>query len=252
MTPRLPSHCLWDRPPKPLILPAGELHVWRAPLDVPAALARSLAQTLTKDERQRASRFHFEQDRIHFVVARGVLRAILGRYLNLNPEQVSLGYTVFGKPILAKPFHPNKLAFNLAHSGELALYAFSRDRQIGIDLERIRPDFATLEIAQHFFAPAEVEALQALTPALQIEAFFSCWTRKEAYLKAKGSGLSTSLNSFEVTLTPGQPAALLKIRDDPYESQRWTLQALNPAPGYAAALAVEGRDWRLKCWRFEH
>jgi 4'-phosphopantetheinyl transferase len=247
----LSEFCIWDSPPETLVLPAAELHVWRAPLNVSAAQARHLAQILTIDERQRAGRFHFQQDRTHFVVARGVLRAILGGYLNLNPKQVPIGYTTLGKPTLTEPFSPRDLQFNLAHSDGLALYAFCRDHPVGVDLERIRPDFATAEIAQRFFAPGEVAVLQALPPALQIEAFFACWTRKEAYLKAKGSGLSVPLNSFEVSLSPAEPAALLESRDDPQEPPRWTLHALNPSPGYAAALAVEGSGWQLKCWHFE-
>jgi 4'-phosphopantetheinyl transferase len=220
-------------------------------LNVPATRAQQLAQTLTTDEQQRASRFRFETDRRHFIVARGVLRSVLGRYLNLNPEQVPLGYTAFGKPILAEPLQPYNLQFNLAHSGGLALYAFCPDHPVGIDLERIRPDFATLDIAQRFFAPGEIAALQALPPAMQTQAFFACWTRKEAYLKAKGSGLSVPLDSFEVSLAPGEPATLLKNRDDPQKPQRWSLRALNPGPGYAAALAVEGRGWQLRCWHFK-
>jgi 4'-phosphopantetheinyl transferase len=251
MTPGLSGNCLWDSPPETLALPSGELHVWRATLNVPATQARHLAQTLTTDEAQRASRFHFQKDRTHFVVARGVLRTILGEYLNLNPEQVPLGYTALGKPTLAEPFSSGELQFNLAHANGLALYAFCRDHPVGIDLERIRPDFATAEIAKRFFAPAEVAAMQALPPELQVEAFFAGWTRKEAYLKATGRGLSMPLDSFEVSVAPDQPAALLRSRDDPQETQRWRLQALNPAPGYAAALAVEGRDWQLKCWLFE-
>ncbi len=134
-----------------MALSPGEVHVWRAPLNVNAAQAQRLAQALTTDEQQRANRFHFQKDRQHFVVARGMLRVILGGYLKLYPEQVPIGYSSFGKPTLAEPRHPYDLKFNLAHSDDLALYAFSRSHRIGVDLEYIRPDFATAEIAQRFF-----------------------------------------------------------------------------------------------------
>jgi len=245
------KHCDWNIPPKTLNLPHAEIHVWRASLNADSAWQQRLAQTLSEEEHYRANRFHFEKDRAHFIVGRGILRVILGGYLKLNSEQVPIGYTPFGKPILAEPLHANDLQFNLSHSDGLALYAFGHSHPLGIDLERTRPDFATAEIAQRFFAPGEVATLQALSPELQPRAFFDCWTRKEAYLKAKGSGLSVPLDSFEVSLTPGEPAVLLKSQIDSQEPQRWSLLSLNPGPGYAAALAVEGRVWQLKCWRFE-
>jgi 4'-phosphopantetheinyl transferase len=142
------------------------------------------------------------------------------------------------------------LSFNLTHSHQLALYAVTRRREIGVDLEYVRADFADEQIAERFFSPREVAALRTVPENLLKEAFFHCWTRKEAYVKAKGEGLSIPLDQFDVSLAPGEPALLLSTRDDPQEADRWSLQALFPGSGYVAALAVEGRTWRLKCWQW--
>lgn len=142
------------------------------------------------------------------------------------------------------------LHFNVSHSNGLALYAVARGREIGIDLEFVREDIAGLEIAERFFSSREVSALRALAPSEYTVAFFDCWTRKEAYIKARGEGLSHPLHGFTVSLAPGTPAAILNIDADPHEAARWTLVALSPGDGYRAALAVEGRVAHLRCWRW--
>lgn len=229
---------------------AGEVHVWRAALDPPAACVRGLADTLAADERARADRFVSDRDRSRYIVARGVLRAVLGRCLGLPPGALAFRYSAFGKPALTGDAAATDLRFNVSHAGGLALYAVARGREIGVDLERIRPDFATDEIARRFFSPGEVAALRALGPEHRSRAFFDCWTRKEAYIKARGEGLSRPLDRFEVSLAPGAPAALLATGEDPDEAARWSLRALCPGPGYAAALAVEGQSWHLQCWQW--
>jgi 4'-phosphopantetheinyl transferase len=223
----------------------GEVHVWRTPLEQPADRLEDLRRTLAPDERQRAERFHFDKDRRHFVAGRGLLRTLLGRYLGRDPGSLQFAYNPQGKPMLAG--EGGGLRFNLAHSHGLALFAVSRGRELGVDLERIRPEFAGEPVAQRFFSPREVAALRALSGERRHEAFFVCWTRKEAYLKATGKGLSLPLDCFDVSLLPGEPAALLATRHDPTEVGRWSLRALAPAQGYAGALAVEGRGWRLRC-----
>ncbi len=234
--------------PEPAALPAladGEVHVWRAPLDQPEDRLEALRRTLAPDERQRAERFHFDRDRRHFVAARGLLRTLLGRYLGRGPETLQFAYNPQGKPMLVGD--NGTLRFNLAHSHGLALFAVSRGRELGVDLERIRPEFAGEPVAQRFFSPREVAALRALSDERRHEAFFVCWTRKEAYLKATGKGLTLPLDCFDVSLLPGEPAALLATRHDPAEVGRWSLRALAPARGYAGALVVEGTGWRLRC-----
>lgn len=240
----------WQAPPVTLTLADDEVHVWRASLNLPPAQIQHLRSVLAADEQARAERFHFQKDRDHFIVARGVLRLILGRYLTRDPEHLVFRYNSYGKPALVPAESEEPLCFNVSHSHELALYAVSRGREVGIDLEHIRSGVDIDHIAARFFAPGEVSTLRTLPATVRNEAFFRCWTRKEAYIKARGEGLSLPLDQFEVTLTPGQPAALMSTPGDPREASRWSLQDLTPALGYVAALAVEGYGWQLACWRY--
>jgi len=226
------------------------MHVWRAHLDQEPPLVRALRDTLTPDERQRASRFKFEKDRVHFIVARGALRDILSRYLGTPPDGISFSHGEFGKPALAGAAADSQLRFNASHSHGVALYAVNRGRDVGLDLELMREDFAGLEIAERFFSPREVQALRALPRDLQTAAFFNCWTRKEAYIKARGEGLSHPLHGFTVSLAPGEPAEFLLIDDDSAEASRWSLIELSPAAGFAAALAVNGPKPPLTFWQW--
>lgn len=241
---------LWCSPPNSLSLTKQEVHVWRGKLDQSASQVNAYLGTLTPDEQARAARFHFQRDREHFVVARGVLRAIVGRYLDIEPGRIRFSYGEYGKPDLAKKLGGDLIRFNMSHSNGLALFAVTLDRELGVDLEWIRPGVADDQIAERFFSPQEVRVLRALPRDLQDEAFFNCWTRKEAYIKAKGEGLSMPLNLFNVSLAPGEPAALLSTAADPQEASRWSLRELFPAAGFAAAIAVEGDDWQLKCWQW--
>ena len=157
-------------------------------------------------------------------------------------------YGPHGKPELASDGGETGLRFNVSHSHGLALYAITRHREIGVDVERIRPEVASETIAEHFFSPREVAVLRALPATLQATAFFACWTRKEAYIKARGDGLSLPLDQFAVSLAPGEPAALLYTAWDAQEAARWALHDLASGPGYRAAVAVTGHDWQLTCW----
>ena len=246
----LPRACSWQPPPNELILQPGEVHVWRASLELEASRLRDLLPTLSTHEQGRAERFHFARDRGHFIAAHGLLRAILGRYLRVGPGQLRFGYGLHGKPVLKMEPGGGALRFNMSHSHGLALYAVAADREVGIDVEQIRSDVEPRRVADQFFSPGEVAALLALPTHLQRVAFFNCWTRKEAYIKAKGKGMSLPLQGFEVSLVPGEPAALLKTCGDPAEAGRWSLRALEPGPGYVGAVAAEGRDWDLRCWQW--
>lgn len=241
----------WRAPTNVLPLSSVEVHVWRALLDQPAHVLHGLSATLAEDERDRAARFHFEKDRVRFIVARGALRSILGRYLRVPPGRVQFNYSPYGKPALTAEFAAAQLNFNVSHSHALALFALARGRTLGIDVEYLRADVAVREIAERFFSANEVAAFCALPTAQQPEAFFDCWTRKEAYIKARGEGLSFPLAEFDVSLRPDEPAALLCVRGDEREAARWSLRALDVAPGYAAALVAEGHDWQLKTWQWE-
>ncbi|HEX7294719.1 MAG TPA: 4'-phosphopantetheinyl transferase superfamily protein [Pyrinomonadaceae bacterium] len=233
----------WPLPPAILTLTKGNVHVWRASLHQFGTYADHFYALLDNDERTRAARFHFERHRTDFVVARGILRMLLSLYVGLEPQEFRFVFNPFGKPSLA--LTPAPVRFNLSHSNKYALYAFSREREVGIDIEELRPDVAEETRPESFFSPAEVTTLRALDPAFKTQAFFDCWTRKEAYIKAVGKGVSLPLDEFSVSLTPGTPAALLAAAD-PLELSRWYFKALSPLPNYAAALVVEGNDLEIR------
>jgi len=240
---------MWVHPPSDLTLSSNDIHVWRAALDQPTSCFQQLAQSLCAQERVRAERFYFERDRKHFVVGRGILRTILGLYLGIEPSQLQFYYGPRGKPALTETYGGGWLRFNLSHSQGLALYAVTRDREIGIDIEHIRPMPEAEQIAVRFFSVQENAVFRTLPPSQKQTAFFNCWTRKEAYIKALGDGLALPLDQFDVSLAPGEPARLLSIKGD-RAITRWFLQELTPAPDYVAALAVEGQGWCLTCWQW--
>jgi 4'-phosphopantetheinyl transferase len=232
------------------ILSISDVHVWMSWLDLPADRITQFASTLTEDEIERAERFHFERDRNRYVVSRGLLRELLGRYLKRNPAQVRLIYGPNGKPELAGYEADHTLQFNLAHSGEIALYAFTQGRPIGIDVEKVRTLSDADGLAKRFFSAKEYLAWRSLARGDRLAAFFRCWTSKEAFIKAIGAGLSYPLDQFDVTLSPDEPAGLLAIAGDVKEAKRWSVRALYPAQDYAAAV-VALDDWRLSRWRWE-
>jgi 4'-phosphopantetheinyl transferase len=237
----------WRRPPENLLLPQGQVHVWRSSLDLPPATLESLWQTLSADEQARANRYRFARDRQWFIARRGRLRLILGRYLGLDPAGLQFSYNPYGKPAL-QPEARGQLCFNLSHSQGLALFAFARQVNIGVDLEHLRSDFNHLELAERFFSTRERAELSAIPPAMRPPAFFLCWTRKEAFIKAHGEGLSLLLDRFDVSLTPGEPARLVATRAGLEAPDQWSLFNLEPAPDYLAALAVQGQGCELHCW----
>jgi 4'-phosphopantetheinyl transferase len=220
--------------------------VWRAPLVQPAEWQEKFLHTLDEGERARANKFHFEKHRRRFVVARGFLRTLLGRYLEIKPEEVRFAYGPYGKPSLADEHSATRLRFNMSHSHELAVYGFVQDREIGVDVEYLQDDFASEDLARHFFSAYEVETLTALPEQERSAAFFRCWTRKEAYIKAFGSGLSHPLDQFDVSLTAHEPAALLRDHRDAEAVARWQMFNLEFTEKYAGALVVEGREHRLR------
>ena len=240
----------WSLPRSTLELSRNEVHVWLARLDSPDIRHQQMAKNLIEDEWIRAKKFYFKRDRQRFIVCRAALRMILGRYLHIEPNRVQFSYGPHGKPYLAETVSDGTLQFNIGHSNDIALYAFTRSREIGVDIEYLQTLLDADQIAARFFSARENAALQALSTSQKQQAFFNCWTRKEAYIKAIGKGLSQPLDQFEVSLAPGAPASLLSVRGAPEEASRWSLKALTPASGYAAALAVEGHNWRPAFWQF--
>jgi len=237
---------VWSAPPAHLTLADDEVHVWRASLDAPQSRLQQLRECLTEDELSRANRFVFEKDRNHYVTARGQLRHILGAYLSQKPETLRFEYTSHGKPSL---IGSQDLNFNLSHSGKLVLYAITRRRQLGIDIEWMRPDFSGIEIAEHYFSKNEVAVFRRLPENLRTDAFFTCWTRKEAYIKAIGEGLSCPLDTFDVAFAPGEAPRLLTNRTKPDEVARWSMHDFTTDQGYKAALCIEGSNLRVSTFQ---
>jgi 4'-phosphopantetheinyl transferase len=240
------------RPPAAgLELPPGTIHVWSIPLDPPAARVEQLGRYLAADEWQRANRFRFEKHRRQYAVGRGALRVLLAAYLGLRPEEVRFTYGPRGKPFLAPSLGARDLQFNLSNSHELAVAGFVLGREIGVDLEYRRPMPDCEQIAERFFSQSEREVLRGIPGPRKEEAFFNCWTRKEAYLKAVGEGLAAPLDSFDVTLAPGDPPRMLTLEGDAERAAHWWFRHLRPAEDYLGAVAIEGGAWEVETWGFE-
>lgn len=223
---------------------AGEIHVWRVALDPPPPVVAELAALLSPDETARAERFHFPRHRRRYSVGRGVLRRLLGAYLGVDPRRLRFAYGERDKPRLAEP--ATRLEFNLSNSSDLALIATGEGGELGVDLEALRPMDDALAISERFFSASERTALAACPAGERDDAFFRCWTRKEAYVKAVGDGIALGLDRFDVSLEPGAAARFVALEGDPGRAADWSLYHLDPGPGYVGALAVPGRDWRLR------
>jgi 4'-phosphopantetheinyl transferase len=242
----------WNAPPANLTLAADEVHVWCASLNQPQAYRRQLAQTLSADEWTRADRFHFNQDKEHFIVGRGLLRTILGRYQNSPPADLQFCYGSYGKPGLVTSENQPTLCFNLSHSHGLVLYGFTLHRAIGVDLEYIRPIPDLEQIVERFFSASEQAVFAQLPPHQQLLSFFQGWTCKEAYLKATGEGLTQPLQQIEVSMIPGTPARLLRAIDNRQSIFSWSLRLLEPGDSFMVAITVEGKVGQLKRWRWSY
>lgn len=245
----------WEIPPADLTLCVNEVHIWRVSLQHTAIPLPALEALLSPTEQQRAHRFYFERDQRRYIVSQGHLRLLSGRYLSRDPAQIEFRQGARGKPALAAslltPDGSGDVRFNLSHSHDIVLYAFARNREVGIDVEHFRSVGNMEHIVRRFFAPQEQAVFFALPDAQRPDAFFHCWTRKEAFIKALGEGLHYPLDRFVVAFAPGEPARLLDVTGHPEEINRWSMQALTLAPDYAAALVVEGQDWRLRHWHME-
>jgi 4'-phosphopantetheinyl transferase len=223
----------WKTATEAVEIAAGGFHVWRSSLDIPASELRRYWSFLSTEEKARAERFVFPRDKDYFIAARGTLRELLERYLDRAPKEIELQTNKWGKPALMETGGSEGIYFNLSHSHGMAAYVFSQEGEAGIDIEKIRPELDSEEIAKRYFSENEIRELQSLPAELRPEGFFLCWTRKEAYIKACGEGLGIPLRSFEVSLTPGEPAVL---RSD--DKAKWNLLSLLPFPGFVAACVV--------------
>jgi len=238
----------WQSPSAHVTLAADEIHVWRASLDVAPSTIQFLLPLLSEDELTRAGRFRFTKDRDRYIVGRGVLRVLLANYVQQPPEQLLFDYNQYGKPALSNQPQAKSIESNISHSHEIALFAFTSIGPLGVDVEYMREDIDYEQLAQHFFSIQENASLQALPRTMWRQAFYNCWTRKEAYIKGRGEGLAIPLDQFDVSLKPGEPAALLSSRES--DVANWTMQELTPGTDYAGALAINRRGWQLRCWQW--
>lgn len=210
-------------------LSPNSVHIWQLPL------LESQPDFLSLDERARAARFRFERDRMRWSAARSMLRQCLAQYAHQAPKSLRFGYTSHGKPFLAD--HP-EITFNLSHAGDYGLLAVTSGQEVGVDIELIRPDFADPAVARHFFSAAEQSQLAHLSTEKYTMAFFTCWTRKEAYIKARGEGLSHQLKDFDVAVEPAATDLLMATRPQAREKDYWQMQPVNVPDGYVAAVVV--------------
>jgi len=239
------SNCVWETPLRFPTLANQEAHVWCANLDYSTADLAHFFALLSSKEKDRAQRFHFAVHRNRFTAARGLLRTLLGRYLQLPPQAIEFAYNEHGKPKLVT--HPT-LQFNLSHSQNVALFAFAYNFDLGIDIEFKKESRDLDGIAQRFFSTNESALLHSLTGAAKTQAFFNGWTRKEAFLKALGLGLSYPLKQVEVSMAATQPAQFIALHDKDLQLTDWFIYELKPLANYAAALVVKGKLLNLKTW----
>ncbi|MBD2577160.1 4'-phosphopantetheinyl transferase superfamily protein [Oscillatoria sp. FACHB-1406] len=228
-----------------MLLGENEVHVWRSRLDLSTSQIDDFVKLLSGDETERSQRFRRDRDRDRFIAARGILRALLGQYLEIDPQTIEFSYTNKGKPYLSNGF--SHLQFNVSHSNDLALYGICRDRAIGIDIEHLRPLPNAPQLAQRFFSDRESKELNALPREHQHLAFFQTWTCKEAYLKATGEGLA-GLEKVEVFLKKDTAPKLVLPNEN--ANQQWQLELLYPHPDYVAALAIATTNIKLHQFEF--
>ncbi len=233
-----------------LSLKNNEVHVWRASLDIADSQIEILSGALSHNERTRSEKYHFERDQKRFIAGRGILRNILSRYLKTEPEEIVFSSNAHGKPFLSDACNNKEISFNLSHAHDLALYAVTAKRRVGIDLEYIQQAFQWEAIVERFFSPGEQAEIWTLPEKERCRAFYTYWTRKEAFLKAQGLGLTNDIKEVDVNFKSEGSAPLLKLNRAPDKADCWELHDLYPGFGYAGALAVDGRGLGVNGWHW--
>jgi 4'-phosphopantetheinyl transferase len=236
----------WTQPLQMPLLEPAEVHVWKISWSDEDIHLRRLQGILSPDERQKGNRFYFQKDRRRFIAVHACLRLLLGHYLQIDAASLQFDYGAHGKPSVASESLKQKCSFNISHSRNLALLAFSGRQTIGVDVESIQPHLADEQIAKNLFAPEEIATLRSLPPHLRDKAFFSCWTRKEAYLKATGEGLSDSMNRFIAPMHQFEVSCFAGIVEHAEDNRSWFIWHLEPAPGYVGALATDAAECSLQ------
>lgn len=241
----------WLRPEDAPTLVAGTVHVWRLYLGLDAPSEQRARALLSPDELQRADRYRAARARRNFVLARAGLRALLGRYTGTPAQELRFVYGEFGKPELADSSTTKAIRFNLSHSADWALIGVTTGAEIGVDIERRRRMKDMDSVADHWFSDLELKTYYSQSDAMRALTFYRAWTRKEAYIKAIGTGMSYPSKNFDIEIGPGSAARILRIEGDTAAAGGWTLFAFEPAVGYLGAAAVRGTGFELRCFDLE-
>jgi 4'-phosphopantetheinyl transferase len=246
---KVDSSVSWLSPPELPMLKSNEVHVWRISLEMTPHQVGVMEQLLSADELERAERFRFQKDRDHFIVARGMLKSVLGKYLNMQPDRLKFDYGLFGKPRLEEKTNQKKIQFNISHSRDLALCAVAQKREVGVDLEYSHADHSFESIAEQFFSKQEAAVLNSCPEHLRLRLFLKLWTRKEACLKAQGRGLVVDPNKIDVCSVREDACPLIQLNETALKTPVLSFRDLDIGADYAAAVAAEGNDWTLKYWQ---
>jgi 4'-phosphopantetheinyl transferase len=240
----------WECAPRTPALQDEIVHIWCASLDLPPKDISQNHTLLSADEKRRAENFFFIKDRNGFIAARGILRNILSRYLTVDPAAITFSYSPSGKPFLTDSSNHEGLSFNLSHSHRMALYAVTLSRGVGVDLEHIRQDFEWNDIARIFLSPEEMSHLQKTPKNIRFKKFYTYWSRKEAFLKSIGTGLTIDPKNITVLRQSGLSGWIMLTNTFTGPHRQWSLLDLNLGPDYAASLAVEGKGAGLQYWKW--
>ncbi len=250
MKENLTRQTLWKRATSGIAPGWNDLHVWRVHLPSVAHQQESFLQTLSDSELTKSRHFRFEKDRNRYVLSHGVLRQLLGTYLDVPPQRIAFEETVQQKPILSVANEKETLCFNLSHAGDYALYAVARGREVGVDIECIHHEVDIALVASRFFSPREIKAFEQATGEEQRTLFFQYWTRKEAFLKAWGKGMTFPMEQCDVSAMSGSRVSPVTVAGAEKDGAGWYGVDLLPATGYAAAVVAKGEDWNLSCWHY--
>ena len=244
------EEAIWSVSPMSVSLSEKVVHLWRIELNQSDGLVSRMRQMITADEIERANRLRYYRDQRRYILAHAALRQILAGYIQVYPQQIVFRSTAFGKPHLAGS-QADQLYFNLSHSGEIALLGVACRPQIGVDVETIRPIDDLMSLARNCFSTNEYQQLDVLSDSQKLAVFFTIWTRKEAFIKAIGDGLSYPLDQFEVSTHLEEPSRIVQVAGSIHEAQTWTLQAVQPAHGYAGAIAIRETGVRTNYWDWD-
>lgn len=238
---------MWKTSPKTLELSDSKIDVWSVNINNYTNKLFDYWELLSSSEKEKADRFRFEKDKNCYVIARGLLRILLSRYLNIKSQKINFRYAEKGKPYLE---HPSNIKFNLSHSKNYIVLAFTKNIELGIDVEYAKNNLEILQVAESFFSKQEIKALKSVQSIYRLSAFYNCWTRKEAFIKATGDGLSFPLNQFTVSLESSESAELIETLWDNKEKDLWSLETFTPQKDYIGAVASRNKIKGINYYKF--